>query len=81
MFCTSCGRENPSAAQFCHACGKPVHRTASGPEQEFHPPTGSAVSPHNKGVLESIGDRLSSLANTERLEGFSLTKDILFRGL
>jgi protease PrsW len=70
MFCIDCGKPNQDGAKFCCACGRSMG-TVSGPGAN------STVAPQaqpNGGVLHSIGNRISSLANTDTLDGFSLTE-------
>ena len=66
MFCMECGNENPATAHFCAACGQGMGTVANA--------KGAAGSSPAKqgGVLQSIGNRISSLASTDKLEGFSL---------
>ena len=33
IFCTQCGTKNRRAAQFCHACGLPINKSA--PEYNY----------------------------------------------
>jgi len=69
MFCIDCGKANQDNARFCCACGKQVGESSG-------PGVASAVLPQtqgNGGVLQSIGNRISSLASTEKLDGFSLS--------
>jgi protease PrsW len=66
MFCIDCGEPNQDAAKFCCACGK---RTGGNPA-----PGGPkfAQAQRSGGVLQSIGNRISSMASTDKLDGFSL---------
>ena len=69
MFCTNCGKPNQDGAKFCFVCGKGIGAVsgpaaASSVESQKQP---------NGGVLVSIGNRISSLASTDKLDGFSLT--------
>jgi len=66
MFCIECGKENVEAARFCISCGKTIavigaSKTAVAPVPAKH-----------AGVFQSIGNQISSLASTDKLEGFSL---------
>jgi len=65
MFCMECGKENPTEARFCSACGQATGAASNGK---------SAASQAAKqgGVLQSIGNQISSFASTDKLEGFSL---------
>jgi protease PrsW len=69
MFCAKCGNQNPEQARFCCACSQALSASegmgASSPGRR-------AARTRSAGVLRSIGDSLSSLASTEKLEGFSL---------
>ncbi len=69
MFCIDCGKPNQDGAKFCFGCGRSMDGV-SGPSGK------SAVTPvqSNGGVLHSIGNRISSLASTDKLDGFSLTE-------
>ena len=70
MFCIDCGKPNQDGAKFCFACGNRMD-TVSATEGK------STVAPHaqpNGSVLHSIGNRISSLASTDKLDGFSLTE-------
>jgi RsiW-degrading membrane proteinase PrsW (M82 family) len=69
MFCIDCGKSNQDDAKFCFACGHgmgPVFGSAG------KPAVASQAQP-NSSVLHSIGDRISSLASTDKLDGFCLT--------
>ena len=71
MFCIECGRANQDNAKFCCACGQPAAQSSgrnSGPAA----PTPAVQNQTSGGVLQSIGNRLSSLASTDKLDGFSL---------
>ena len=64
MFCTECGQANRDDARFCCACGQPSDEAGA---------RRAAVQPRsNGGVLQSLGNRISSLASTDKLDGFSL---------
>ena len=65
MFCIECGQENLETARYCAKCGAALTNTLG---------KGTVPSPAKKsaGVLESIGNQISNLASTEKLEGFSL---------
>jgi protease PrsW len=66
MFCIDCGKENLETAHFCAVCGKSLdlaRKTLANP---------SAPAKPSSGVLQSIGNQISSLASTDKLEGFSL---------
>jgi len=66
MFCVECGKENVESARFCAACGKTIQSLArSGVSSHV-------VDKHKESMLQSIGDRISNLASTDKLEGFSL---------
>src|ERR1700694_217449 len=70
MFCIDCGKPNQDGAKFCFACGSCMG-AVPGPSGR---PT---VVPHAQpkgSVLHSIGNRISSLASTDKLDGFSLTE-------
>jgi protease PrsW len=69
MFCIDCGKPNQDGAKFCFGCGRSMDG-GSGPSGK------SAVTPVQSkgGVLHSIGSRISSLASTDKLDGFSLTE-------
>ena len=70
MFCIDCGKPNQDGAKFCFACGNGMGAVPGANEK-------STLAPHarsNGGVLHSIGNRISSLASTEKLDGFSLTE-------
>jgi RsiW-degrading membrane proteinase PrsW (M82 family) len=69
MFCIDCGKPNQDSAKFCFACGRGVN-TASGASGKSN----VASAQTNGGVLHSIGNRISSLASTDKLDGFSLTE-------
>ena len=67
MFCTGCGKPNQDSAKFCFACGRGVNTASGG--------SGKSISAQtNGGVLHSIGNRISRLASTDKLDGFSLTE-------
>jgi protease PrsW len=66
MFCIDCGKENLETARFCAACGK---ATASVGARVVSTPIAPAKP---GGVLQSIGNQISSFANTDQLDGFSL---------
>ncbi len=71
MFCIECGNANQDNAKFCCACGQPAVQSSgqrSGPAAS----TTAAVQTQTTGVLQSIGNRISSLASTDKLDGFSL---------
>ncbi len=70
MFCIDCEKPNQDGARFCFACGNGLG-VVSGPGRK------SAVAPlaqPNGSVLHSLGNRISSLASTDKLDGFSLTE-------
>jgi RsiW-degrading membrane proteinase PrsW (M82 family) len=70
MFCIDCGKPNQEGARFCLACGNNIG-AVSGPGGK------SAAAAHeqpNRGVLQSLGNRISSLASTNKLDGFSLSE-------
>jgi RsiW-degrading membrane proteinase PrsW (M82 family) len=69
MFCIDCGKPNQDSAKFCFACGRGVN-AASGASGKSNVASAQA----NGGVLHSIGNRISSLASTDKLDGFSLTE-------
>jgi RsiW-degrading membrane proteinase PrsW (M82 family) len=69
MFCIDCGKPNQDSAKFCFACGRGVN-TASGASGKSN----VASAQTNGGVLHSIGNRISSLASTDKLDGFSLAE-------
>jgi protease PrsW len=70
MFSTNCGSTNPEGARYCYACRQTLYAPRAA---EVSPPaSGRAPCVRNAGFLRSIGDRLSSFASTEELEGFSL---------
>jgi hypothetical protein len=76
MFCNHCGNENPEGARFCCSCGQAINGRKS--EQEGAEGSvrshSSRVADSSQGtVLQSIASRLSSLASTDKLEGFSLS--------
>jgi RsiW-degrading membrane proteinase PrsW (M82 family) len=62
MFCGFCGANNPAEHRFCFGCGKEL-----GAAQQT-----TAASPAPQPIFESVAARLRTLANTEKLEGFSL---------
>jgi protease PrsW len=66
MFCTECGKENQQAARYCYTCGRVL---SQGNESRTGP---LGTKSQNAGVLQSLGNRISSLASTDKLEGFSL---------
>jgi len=68
MFCIDCGKPNQDGAKFCFACGTNLSATA-GPDGRS-----TAAPQRNGGVLQSIGNRISSMASTEKLDGFSLSE-------
>jgi RsiW-degrading membrane proteinase PrsW (M82 family) len=68
MFCIECGQANQDNAKFCCACGQRTGQ-GSGPGA---PANGGAQTQSTGGVLQSIGNRISSLASTDKLDGFSL---------
>jgi len=61
MFCGFCGASNSPDHRFCIGCGK-----------ELAAPHGTTAAPASQKILESVATRLRTLANTEKLEGFSL---------
>jgi RsiW-degrading membrane proteinase PrsW (M82 family) len=66
MFCIDCGKENVETAHFCAVCGKSLdlaREILANPSTQARP---------SGGVLQSIGNQISSLASTDKLEGFSL---------
>lgn len=67
MFCTGCGKEVSEGARFCATCGKPT--ASQSPSKGV---AAASATAKRGGVLASIGDHISSLASTEKLEGFSL---------
>lgn len=67
MFCIECGKENVAGARFCNYCGK-----ATGAGSPPNPAAAAATPAKQGGVLQSIGNQISSLASTDKLEGFSL---------
>ena len=70
MFCIDCGKPNQEGARFCLACGNNIG-AVSGPGGK------SAAAAHEqpkRGVLQSLGNRISSLASTNKLDGFSLSE-------
>jgi protease PrsW len=67
MFCIGCGKENVDVARFCAVCGKTTSVVGT-----QSPAKGPAAPAPHRGVLQSIGNHISSLANTDKLEGFSL---------
>jgi protease PrsW len=69
MFCIDCGKPNQDSAKFCFACGRGGN-AASGASAKSN----VASAQTNGGVLHSIGNRISSLASTDKLDGFSLTE-------
>jgi len=68
MFCIDCGKPNQDGAKFCFACGKTI-----GTAPALGVPA-AVETQKQPGVLHSIGNRISSLASTETLDGFSLTE-------
>jgi protease PrsW len=69
MFCIECGKENLQTARFCAACGKP---SGTGSATAQKTAAGTPAAAVRGGMLQSIGNHISSLASTEKLEGFSL---------
>jgi RsiW-degrading membrane proteinase PrsW (M82 family) len=67
MFCIDCGKRNQEDAKFCCACGTRMSTIA---ELKVH--SAGTFHSHNGRVLESIGNRISSMASTDKLDGFSL---------
>jgi RsiW-degrading membrane proteinase PrsW (M82 family) len=67
MFCIECGKENMQIARFCAGCGKPMAAASTAKA-----PAGPVNGAKHGGVLQSIGNQISSLASTDKLEGFSL---------
>src|SRR5580704_15378779 len=68
MFCSECGKPNQDSANFCYACGQRVNQNSG---------SDGAAAPHahsSGSVLQSIGNRISSLASTDKLDGFSLSE-------
>ena len=63
MFCIECGQANQDNAKFCCACGQRAGVST---------PAVAAQTQANGSVLQSIGNRISSLASTDKLDGFSL---------
>jgi hypothetical protein len=68
MFCTDCGKQNQRAVRYCYACGNALKNGAQ--LQTCLAETKS----QNAGVLPSLGNRISRLASTDQLEGFSLRR-------
>jgi protease PrsW len=67
MFCIDCGKPNQEDAKFCCTCGTRMSTIAG-----FTGHSAPTPHSHNGGVLASIGNRISSIASTEKLDGFSL---------
>jgi protease PrsW len=68
MFCIECGKANQDNAKFCCACGKSVGEGSGAGA------TAPGAAPlRTSSVFESIGNRISSLASTDKLDGFSLS--------
>jgi hypothetical protein len=70
MFCIDCGKPNEDSARFCVACGKSIGKSfglAGTAMAEVH-------TQGNGSVLQSIRSRISSLASTDTLDGFSLSE-------
>lgn len=57
MFCIRCGAQNQEAYKFCTTCGQAL----------VHP---GSTTHHN--LVDSLKEKINHLANTEKLEGFSL---------
>lgn len=57
MFCIRCGAQNQEAYKFCTTCGQAL----------VHP---GSTTHHN--MIDSLKEKINHLANTEKLEGFSL---------
>src|ERR1700730_1798523 len=70
MFCIDCGNANQESAKYCFMCGKSIGGDC-GPGGSA---TAVAQTQRNSGVLQSIGNRISSLASTDQLDGFSLSE-------
>ena len=68
MFCGQCGASNPPDNRFCSACGKELTSTPGTPAAAA---VGAPGVPPQQ-IFESMAARLRTLANTEKLEGFSL---------
>ena len=68
MFCTDCGKRNQDHAKFCFACGNSM--SAAGRSEGRS--TNTFNTQHSGSVLQSIGERISGMASTEQLDGFSL---------
>jgi hypothetical protein len=76
MFCNQCGNENPEGARFCCTCGQATNGRTSEPEgaeTAVRSHSGKVADSPQGTVLQSIASRLSSLASTDKLEGFSLS--------
>ncbi len=67
MFCGQCGTNNPPDHQFCCACGRQL---AAIPGTSATAGITPQVAPQQ--IFQSLAARLRTLANTEKLEGFSL---------
>ena len=63
MFCGQCGANNPPENRFCSSCGGQLTVIPG-------TPVAGGVAPQP--IFESLAARLRTLANTEKLEGFSL---------
>jgi len=67
MFCIECGKPNQEGTRYCFACGNNMGANPGS--------AGTSTAPQAQsegGVLQSIGNRISSLASTDKLDGFSL---------
>ena len=72
MFCIECGQANQDNAKFCCACGQPAVQNSGHRSGPAAPTTAAVQTQTTGGVLQSIGNRISSLASTDQLDGFSL---------
>src|ERR1043166_3857500 len=66
MFCGQCGSNNLPDNRFCSACGRQLVMPGAPAPVPI-----SSPAPHQP-IFESVAARLRMLANTEKLEGFSL---------
>ena len=51
MFCQSCGKENPVAAEFCQHCGSAIPRNAGAPPPSATAPTAHPAHPAHTGAI------------------------------
>jgi RsiW-degrading membrane proteinase PrsW (M82 family) len=75
MFCAGCGGRLEAGAAFCSSCGKSQLAESKHAVAPVQAPVATPNHTHARlHLIQSLENRLTRLAGTEKLEGFSLTE-------